>query len=43
MHYDAFKVIHLFRVSLFLGNNIVTGVWKGLTDRTASHDGSRSG
>jgi uncharacterized membrane protein len=34
MSYEAFKVIHLFGVILFLGNIIVTGVWKVLADRT---------
>ena len=34
MPYEAFKVIHLFGVILFLGNIIVTGVWKLLADRT---------
>lgn len=34
MSYDAFKVIHLLGVILFLGNIVVTGVWKALADRT---------
>jgi uncharacterized membrane protein len=34
MCYDAFKVIHLFGVIVFLGNIIVTGVWKVMADRT---------
>jgi uncharacterized membrane protein len=34
MSYEAFKVIHLLGVILFLGNIIVTGVWKVLADRT---------
>ena len=34
MTYLAFKVIHVFGVVLFLGNIIVTGVWKILADRT---------
>jgi uncharacterized membrane protein len=34
MSYNAFKVIHLFGVIVFLGNIIVTGVWKLLADRT---------
>jgi uncharacterized membrane protein len=34
MSYDAFKVIHLFGVIVFLGNIIVTGVWKVMADRT---------
>ena len=32
--YLAFKVIHLLGVVLFLGNIIVTAVWKTLADRT---------
>jgi Predicted integral membrane protein (DUF2269) len=32
--YRAFKVIHLLGVVLFLGNIIVTAVWKMLADRT---------
>lgn len=35
MTYQAFKVIHLLGVILFLGNIIVTGLWKALADRTA--------
>jgi uncharacterized membrane protein len=34
LSYLAFKVVHLLGVVLFLGNNIVTGVWKMLADRT---------
>jgi uncharacterized membrane protein len=34
MSYNAFKVVHLFGVVLFLGNIIVTAVWKMLADRT---------
>lgn len=34
MSYDAFKVVHLFGVVVFLGNIIVTAVWKVLADRT---------
>jgi uncharacterized membrane protein len=34
MAYDAFKVVHLFGVILFLGNIIVTAVWKVMADRT---------
>lgn len=34
MSYEAYKVIHLFGVMLFLGNIIVTGVWKVFADRT---------
>jgi uncharacterized membrane protein len=32
--YLAFKVIHILGVVLFLGNIIVTGVWKVLADNT---------
>ena len=35
MSYDAFKVMHLLGVVLFLGNIIVTALWKSLADRTA--------
>ena len=34
MSFEVFKVIHLLGVILFLGNIIVTGVWKVLADRT---------
>lgn len=34
MSYLAFKVVHLLGVVLFLGNIIVTGVWKTLADWT---------
>jgi uncharacterized membrane protein len=34
MTYLAFKVVHLLGVVVFLGNIIVTGVWKVLADRT---------
>jgi uncharacterized membrane protein len=34
MSYDAFKVVHLFGGVIFLGNIIVTAVWKMLADRT---------
>jgi uncharacterized membrane protein len=34
MSYNAFKVVHLFGVVAFLGNIIVTGVWKVMADRT---------
>jgi uncharacterized membrane protein len=34
MSYEAFKVIHLFGVILFLGNIIVTALWKVMADRT---------
>jgi hypothetical protein len=36
MSFEAFKVVHLFGVILFLGNIIVTGVWKVLADVPAS-------
>jgi uncharacterized membrane protein len=34
MLYNAFKVIHLLGITVFLGNIIVTGIWKALADRT---------
>jgi uncharacterized membrane protein len=34
MSFEAFKIVHLFGVILFLGNIVVTGVWKVLADRT---------
>jgi uncharacterized membrane protein len=34
MTYFAFKLVHIVGVVLFLGNIIVTGVWKALADRT---------
>jgi uncharacterized membrane protein len=34
MSYLAFKVVHIFGVVLFLGNIVVTAVWKTLADRT---------
>jgi uncharacterized membrane protein len=34
MSYDAFKVVHLLGVIVFLGNIIITGVWKVMADRT---------
>jgi uncharacterized membrane protein len=34
MRYNSFKAVHLLGVMLFLGNIIVTGVWKVLADRT---------
>jgi len=34
MSYDAFKVVHLFGVVIFLGNIIVTALWKAMADRT---------
>jgi uncharacterized membrane protein len=32
--YEAFKVVHLFGVVVFLGNIIVTALWKVMADRT---------
>jgi uncharacterized membrane protein len=34
MSYNAFKVVHLFGVVIFLGNIIVTAVWKVMADHT---------
>ena len=34
MSYDVFKVVHLAGVVIFLGNIIVTGLWKVMADRT---------
>ena len=34
MSYNAFRVIYLLGVVLFLGNIIVTALWKMLADRT---------
>jgi uncharacterized membrane protein len=34
MSYEAFKVVHLFGVVVFLGNIIVTAMWKAMADRT---------
>jgi len=34
MLYNVFKIIHLLGVIVFLGNIVVTGVWKVLADRT---------
>jgi uncharacterized membrane protein len=34
MAYEVLKVTHLFGVIIFLGNIIVTGVWKAMADRT---------
>jgi uncharacterized membrane protein len=34
MSYEVFKVIHVFGVILFLGNIIVTALWKVMADRT---------
>lgn len=32
--YTAFKIVHMLGIVLFLGNIIVTGVWKVMADRT---------
>ncbi len=32
--YTAFKIVHVLGIVLFLGNIIVTGVWKVFADRT---------
>ena len=32
--YTAFKIVHMLGIVLFLGNIIVTGVWKVAADRT---------
>ncbi len=32
--YTAFKIVHMLGIVLFLGNIIVTGVWKAMADRT---------
>jgi len=34
MSYNAFKVVHLFGVVVFLGNIVVTALWKAMADRT---------
>ncbi len=34
--YTAFKIVHMLGIVLFLGNIIVTGVWKALADRTGN-------
>jgi uncharacterized membrane protein len=34
MSYAAFKIVHVFGVVLFLGNIIVTAMWKALADQT---------
>jgi uncharacterized membrane protein len=34
MTYFIFKILHILGVVLFLGNIIVTGVWKVMADRT---------
>ena len=34
--YTAFKIIHMLGIVLFLGNIIVTGVWKAFADRTGN-------
>ena len=36
MSYNAFKVVHLFGVVIFLGNIIVTALWKVMADRTGN-------
>ena len=34
--YTAFKIVHMAGIVLFLGNIIVTGVWKFMADRTGN-------
>jgi uncharacterized membrane protein len=34
--YTAFKIVHMAGIVLFLGNIIVTGVWKAMADRTGN-------
>src|SRR5215472_2471090 len=34
MSYNAFKVVHVFGVVIFLGNIIVTALWKVMADRS---------
>jgi uncharacterized membrane protein len=34
MSYNAFKVMHLLGVVMFLGNIIVTALWKAMADQT---------
>jgi uncharacterized membrane protein len=34
--YTAFKIIHMAGIVVFLGNIIVTGVWKAMADRTGN-------
>jgi uncharacterized membrane protein len=34
LSYTSFKIIHMLGIVLFLGNIIVTGVWKAFADRT---------
>ncbi len=34
LSYAGFKIIHMLGIVLFLGNIIVTGVWKAFADRT---------
>jgi uncharacterized membrane protein len=34
--YTAFKIVHMLGIVLFLGNIIVTGVWKVMADRTGN-------
>ncbi|MGO9675115.1 MAG: DUF2269 family protein [Methylocella sp.] len=34
LSYTSFKVVHMVGIVIFLGNIIVTGVWKAFADRT---------
>ena len=34
--YTVFKIVHMLGIALFLGNIIVTGVWKAMADRTGN-------
>jgi hypothetical protein len=43
MSYNALKVVHLAGVVLFLGNIIVTAVWKLLADCTGASSPMSSG
>ena len=36
--YLTFKTIHVLAAIVFVGNIVVTGVWKGLADRTRSRE-----
>jgi uncharacterized membrane protein len=36
LSHEGFKIIHLFGVAMFLGNIVVTAVWKVMADRTES-------
>lgn len=36
MSYETYKAIHILGVILFLGNIIITGVWKAFADRTGN-------